>query len=87
LVMGVPYTEPAVNHTRTGGGPYGASHVGSLASSPGVLSADEQAIARALGARIATVAASLGTGAPTPVVAGQATGPHTGQATGPTGAP
>ena len=59
MVMGVPYTEPAVNHTRTGGGPYGASHVASLAGSPGTLSADEQAIARALGARIATVACRL----------------------------
>ena len=59
MVMGVPYTEPAVNHTRTGGGPYGASHVASLAGSPGTLSADEQAIARALGARIATVASRL----------------------------
>ncbi len=87
LVMGVPYTEPAVNHTRTGGGPYGASHVGSLASSPGVLSADEQAIARALGARIAMVAASLGTGSPTRLATGSATGPANGPATGPTGAP
>lgn len=59
LVMGIPYTEPAVNHTHTGGGPYGASHVASLASSPGALSADEQAIARALGARIAETARRL----------------------------
>lgn len=59
MVMGVPYTEPAVNHTRTGGGPYGASHVAALASQPGTLSADEQAIARALGQRIAEAARRL----------------------------
>ena len=60
LILGVPYTEPAIHHTDTGGGPYGASHVSGQASSPAVLSADEQTIARALGARVADVARRLG---------------------------
>lgn len=60
LLVGVPFTEPALHHTRTGGSPYGASHVSGAASSPGVLSNHEQVIARVLGARIADVARRLG---------------------------
>jgi NAD(P)H dehydrogenase (quinone) len=60
IILGVPFTEPAIHHTDTGGGPYGASHVSELASGPGVLSANEQTIARVLGARVADVARRLG---------------------------
>lgn len=59
LLVGLPYTEPAVGHTRTGGGPYGASHVASLAAAGGGLSAEEQQLARLLGARVAQVARQL----------------------------
>lgn len=59
LIVGLPFTERAVNQTRTGGGPYGATHVASLASQPGTLSDDEITLAQALGRRVAEVAASL----------------------------
>jgi len=62
MVLGLPFTEPGVNHTRTGGTPYGATHVAGMASQPGVLSEDEIALARALGRRIADVAATLAAG-------------------------
>lgn len=58
LVMGIPYTEAALNATRTGGTPYGASHVaGSGDDAP--ISDDERTLARVLGRRVATVAAKL----------------------------
>jgi len=57
LVVGVPYTHPGVNATRTGGGPYGASHI--EAAWNATLSADEREIARALGERVARLAQRL----------------------------
>ena len=62
LWVGVPYTEPAINATRTGGGPYGASHIASEWND--ALSGDEQSIARALGARVARIAIRLGANTP-----------------------
>jgi NAD(P)H dehydrogenase (quinone) len=62
MVLGLPFTEHGINHTRTGGTPYGATHVAGMASQPGVLSEDEIALARALGRRIADVAATLAAG-------------------------
>ncbi len=62
LIVGLPFTERAVNQTRTGGGPYGATHVSGLATQPGVLSEDEITIATALGKRVAEVAANLAAG-------------------------
>jgi NAD(P)H dehydrogenase (quinone) len=62
LIVGLPFTERAVNQTRTGGGPYGATHVAGLASQPGVLSEDEITLAQALGKRVAQVAAALKAG-------------------------
>lgn len=59
MLVGLPFTEPLVGQTQSGGGPYGASHVASLASEPGRLSADEQHLARALGARVAEIARRL----------------------------
>jgi NAD(P)H dehydrogenase (quinone) len=59
MVLGLPFTERGVNHTRTGGTPYGATHVAGMASQPGVLSEDEITLAQALGRRIADVAATL----------------------------
>jgi NAD(P)H dehydrogenase (quinone) len=58
LVLGLPYTERALNSTRGGGTPYGASHVaGQQDDQP--LSEDEQTLARALGRRVATLARQL----------------------------
>lgn len=59
VIVGLPFTERAVNQTRTGGGPYGATHVAGMASQPGTLSEDEITIAQALGRRVAGVAAAL----------------------------
>ncbi len=58
VFVGVPYTEAAVNTTRSGGTPYGASHVVS-AVPEGELSEEEAALARALGRRVATLALKL----------------------------
>lgn len=58
VIAGIPYTEEAVNTTRSGGTPYGASHVVS-AVPEGELSAEEAVLARALGQRIATIALKL----------------------------
>jgi NAD(P)H dehydrogenase (quinone) len=57
LIVGVPYTEPALFETRTGGSPYGATHVATTWNT--ALSADETAVARALGARVARLARAL----------------------------
>jgi NAD(P)H dehydrogenase (quinone) len=58
LIVGIPYTEPALNSTTTGGTPYGASHVSGL-DDDRPLSADEKQLARALGKRVAETAAKL----------------------------
>jgi NAD(P)H dehydrogenase (quinone) len=57
LIVGVPYTEVALFETRTGGSPYGASHV-AADWNPGV-SKHEAEIARLLGARVGRIAAKL----------------------------
>jgi NAD(P)H dehydrogenase (quinone) len=62
LLVGLPYTEPGVNATGSGGGPYGASHVAN-ASGAAKLSDSERGLAQALGRRVAEIAARLRTGA------------------------
>jgi NAD(P)H dehydrogenase (quinone) len=62
LLVGLPFTERAVNQTRTGGTPYGATHVSGMAAQPAVLSEDEITLAQALGRRVAEVAAALKSG-------------------------
>ncbi|MGA2397443.1 MAG: NAD(P)H:quinone oxidoreductase [Steroidobacteraceae bacterium] len=57
-LVGLPYTEQALTATRSGGTPYGASHVAGL-SGHGTLSEAEADLARALGARVARLAARL----------------------------
>lgn len=57
LWVGLPYTRPALFETRTGGSPYGASHV-AAAWNP-ALSDDESELARALGERVARLAIRL----------------------------
>lgn len=58
LIVGVPYTEIALNRTLSGGSPYGASHVGGV-SGGNSISDDERVIARALGRRVAEIALKL----------------------------
>ena len=60
LLLGIPYTEPRLSVTETGGTPYGASHVAGTGGKPRVLSKDEAALCQALGKRVADVAAKLG---------------------------
>ncbi len=57
-LVGLPYTERALNETSSGGTPYGASHVSGTAAAP-VLSAEEKALAQALGRRVAELAVRL----------------------------
>ncbi len=58
VLVGLPYTEPALHRTRSGGTPYGASHV-SGAETAALLSEEEQALAQALGRRVAALAVRL----------------------------
>jgi len=58
LLVGLPYTEPGLTATRSGGTPYGASHAAGV-SGCGELSDSERDLARALGVRVATVASRL----------------------------
>ncbi|MGA7802266.1 MAG: NAD(P)H:quinone oxidoreductase [Gammaproteobacteria bacterium] len=61
LVMGLPYTEPDLLTTETGGTPYGASHLAG-ADSKRPLSDAEIRLCRALGRRVAQTAATLAGG-------------------------
>ena len=58
VLVGIPHTEPALNTTRTGGTPYGASHYAGLKDDPQP-SDDEAVLARVLGRRIAQLASRL----------------------------
>ena len=57
LIVGVPYTEAALFDTRTGGSPYGATHLATAWNT--ALSKDEITVAHALGARVARIAMRL----------------------------
>ncbi|MBL8264547.1 MAG: NAD(P)H:quinone oxidoreductase [Xanthomonadaceae bacterium] len=59
VIAGIPFSETALNTTRSGGTPYGASHVAGAKDDP-QLSDDEIALARALGRRVAQLALRLG---------------------------
>ncbi|MDX9739989.1 MAG: NAD(P)H:quinone oxidoreductase [Gammaproteobacteria bacterium] len=63
LLLGLPYREADLYTTRTGGTPYGASHLaGPDSDLP--LSEEEARLCRALGRRVATAAARLAAGGP-----------------------
>jgi len=62
LIVGIPYTEAALNRTSGGGSPYGASHVAGV-SNQHAISEDERALARVIGRRVAEVASKLERGA------------------------
>lgn len=53
--VGLPYTVPALGHTKTGGGPYGASHIAGKKNDRAIDS-DEHALCVALGQRVADIA-------------------------------
>lgn len=55
LISGLPYSEPALHDTQSGGTPYGVSHVSHQQTS--TLTADEHALALAQGKRMANLAA------------------------------
>ena len=58
LIVGLPYTEPDLSSTSTGGTPYGASHLaGALADR--AVSDEEKRLCIALGRRLAEVAVKL----------------------------
>lgn len=58
VIVGIPFTEPQLSSTRTGGTPYGASHVAGGEDDPQP-SEEEAALARALGRRVADIARRL----------------------------
>jgi NAD(P)H dehydrogenase (quinone) len=58
FIVGLPYTEPDLNATRSGGAPYGATHVSGAANDRPV-SDEEARLAFALGKRLAAAAKKL----------------------------
>ena len=58
LIVGIPFTEAALNNTASGGTPYGASHVAGFGTERPI-SEDEKRLAIALGRRLADVAQKL----------------------------
>lgn len=62
LIVGIPFTEAALNTTRSGGTPYGASHIAGLKGENSI-SDDERELALALGRRVAQITQQLGTSA------------------------
>jgi NAD(P)H dehydrogenase (quinone) len=58
VIAGIPYTEAALHHTRSGGTPYGASHTaGTRSDQP--LTQEESQLCLAQGKRLAQLAAAL----------------------------
>ncbi len=58
LIAGLPYSEPALSTTQSGGTPYGASHVGG-AMDDRAITEDEKKLCIALGKRLAETALKL----------------------------
>ncbi|CAM9334528.1 unnamed protein product [Phaeothamnion confervicola] len=58
FIVGLPYTEPELSSTRTGGTPYGASHLAGVADDQPV-SDSERALCIAQGKRLAEAALKL----------------------------
>ena len=58
LLTGIPYSEPGLSETKTGGTPYGASHV-SNKKKESVLSNEEKNLGFVMGARVAKIASKL----------------------------
>lgn len=60
LMLGLPYSEPELSSTQSGGTPYGASHIGG-AMNDKPISNDEKKLCLALGKRLAETALKLST--------------------------
>ena len=58
LIIGLPYSEPILSSTKSGGTPYGASHVGG-AMDDKPITEDERKLCIALGKRLAETALKL----------------------------
>lgn len=58
MVLGIPYTEMDLNNTKSGGTPYGASHVAGI-SDKNPISEEEQRLCFAQGKRLAEIARKL----------------------------
>lgn len=58
LITGIPYSESSLHNTRTGGTPYGASHL-AAGDNASELSQDEINLCQALGKRVAEIAVKL----------------------------
>ena len=58
VIVGIPYTEADLNSTRSGGTPYGATHVSGTGNDRAVTE-EEARLAYALGKRLATLARRL----------------------------
>jgi NAD(P)H dehydrogenase (quinone) len=61
VLVGLPYSEPQLLRTQSGGTPYGASHTAGV-NSDLELSEDEKQLCRALGRRVAELARTLAAG-------------------------
>lgn len=59
MMLGLPYSLPELVSTKTGGTPYGASHLAGAKADLDI-SEEEKALAIALGVRVATVTKKLG---------------------------
>jgi NAD(P)H dehydrogenase (quinone) len=58
LMVGIPYSEPELSSTQSGGTPYGASHIGGSADDKAITT-DERKLCLALGKRLAQTALKL----------------------------
>ncbi len=58
LIVGLPYSEPSLSTTQSGGTPYGASHIGGAADDKPITD-DERKLCIALGKRLAETALKL----------------------------
>lgn len=58
LIVGLPYTEPTLSTTQTGGTPYGVTHVAGSDNNH-ILSQDEIILAKQLGLRLAVITQAL----------------------------
>jgi NAD(P)H dehydrogenase (quinone) len=58
VIVGLPYTEPELMNTRSGGGPYGASHLAGAAGEHAITE-HERRLCIALGRRLAAIALKL----------------------------
>lgn len=59
MILGIPYTEPDLNTTESGGTPYGASHVAG-GDGKNAVTEEEKSLCLALGKRLAETAKRLG---------------------------